>query len=196
MVCLCSPSCICIVACGWLKCFIAAKGKIETIRKKYKEKNIFEERCCFIYIFTLQQIWVVIFNISSIRLRTWSLHGLAIKTKLICKISIHSLCSDFKSVSVFNMSLNICFFLFFSLNCWYKLQSEELAIPLIFLFCCVHSPFHWSPREAGIKKCPTATRGCQRFLFLFTMNNQPNNKVYKVSKELISKNLCAYFLKG
>lgn len=49
MVCLHSPSSICIVICVWLQCFIAAKGKVETIRKKHKEKNIFEERYYLTY---------------------------------------------------------------------------------------------------------------------------------------------------
>lgn len=58
MVCLHSPFPICIVICGWLKCFMAAKVKMKTIRKNYKEKNIFEERCSLTYIFTLQQRWL------------------------------------------------------------------------------------------------------------------------------------------
>lgn len=41
MICLHSPSCICIVTCGWLKCFIAAKGKTETIRKKNIKRRIY-----------------------------------------------------------------------------------------------------------------------------------------------------------
>lgn len=39
MVCLQSPSSIFIVICGWLQCFIAARGEMETIRKKIKKKR-------------------------------------------------------------------------------------------------------------------------------------------------------------
>lgn len=91
MVCSQPPSSIFIVIRGWLQRFTAARGKTETITKKLKrkEKKISEGRCYFSLIFTLQQMWLWIFNTSSLRLRTGSLHGLAIKTKLICKIPIH-----------------------------------------------------------------------------------------------------------
>lgn len=39
MVCLQFPSPVFMVICGWLQCFIAAKGKMETIRKKFKKKR-------------------------------------------------------------------------------------------------------------------------------------------------------------
>lgn len=110
---------------------------------------------------------------------------------LICKIPIYS------CVQI-SMFLNICFYLFFSWIASINSSPEfilDLAVPLIFLFCCVHSLYHWSSMEVSIKKCPTTTRACQRFLSLFTLNNQPNNGMYKVSNELISENICAFFLK-